>query len=267
MTTRPWPRLVRREAQPFYAGGQAFAGRFPHPKGRYVPKRARKDLDVIQDKRAEVVRLRAEGRTWDQIAAQVGYSNGSAASKAWKRAIQQRPDQTVDEVRRQEKTRLEAMDSRLSEIIACPPIKTTSIGRTQWDVRTCTCGVRGDTKREHTEDCQVQPVLDERTVIAAVTERRALGESLRRLVSADAPPLAPVLSEDYLKADSVRRQLARQVPAVTRPSLPPGYGGMSPEQQLQAVMDRERAYRDAMLAAVPAITGLADIVEAEIVDE
>ena len=111
----------------------------------------------------------------------------------------------------------------------------------------------------------MQPVLDERAVIAAVAERRALGESLRRLVSADAPPLAPVLSEDYLKADSARRQLARQVPAVTRPSLPAGYSSMSPEQQLQAVMDRERVYRDVMLAALPAPHD-DEVIDAEIVD-
>lgn len=152
-----------------------------------MPKRARHDLPAVQDKRARVVALRAEGKTWDEIAAAVGYSNGSAASKAWKAAIQQRPDQTVDEVRRQEKTRLEQMDSVMSGIIASPPIRATSIGRVMWDPRSCTCGVRGDTKRDHADDCGVQPVLDAGAVIRASSERRALGESLRKLVGADAP--------------------------------------------------------------------------------
>lgn len=152
-----------------------------------MAKRTRHDLPAVQDKRAKVVELRARGATWDQIALEVGYSNGSAASKAWRAAIQQRPDQTVDEIRRQEKTRLEQMDSVMSGIISNPPIRATSIGRVMWDPRTCTCGVRGDTKREHAGDCQVQPVLDAGAVVRASAERRALGESLRKLVGADAP--------------------------------------------------------------------------------
>ena len=47
-----------------------------------MAKRARHDLPDVQDRRAEVVQLRGEGRTWDEIAQRVGYSNGSAASKA-----------------------------------------------------------------------------------------------------------------------------------------------------------------------------------------
>lgn len=170
-------------------------GPSPAP-GRSVARRARHDLPAIQEKRTQVVELRAQGKTWDQIAAQVGYSNGSAASKAWRAAIKQRPDQTVDEIRAQEKTRLEQMDSRLSDIIASPPIETTSIDRTQWDPRTCTCSVRGDTKREHAGDCPVQPVLDKNTVIQAIKERRMVGESLRKLTGADAPQAVSVLNDE-----------------------------------------------------------------------
>jgi hypothetical protein len=46
------------------------------------------------------------------------------------------------------------MDSRLSDIISSPPIKSTSIGGVVWDPRTCTCGVRDDTKRKHSADCR-----------------------------------------------------------------------------------------------------------------
>ena len=45
-------------------------------------------------------------------------------------------------------------------ISAGAPIKTTSIGRTQWDPRTCTCGVKGRTDRDHEPDCTVEPVVD-----------------------------------------------------------------------------------------------------------
>ena len=176
-----------------------------------MPKRARKDLDKIQDRRAEVVRLRGAGNTWDEIARLTGYSNGSAASKAWRAAIKQHPDQTVDEVRRQEKTRLEQMDSVLTGIVASPPVKTTSIGRTQWDVRTCTCDVKAATNRDHAPDCQVQPVLDVGQVISAVQGRLAVGESLRKLVGADAVAPTAVLDArtQILLADINQDRVAR----------------------------------------------------------
>jgi len=237
-----------------------------------VPRRARKDLDVVQEKRAHVVELRGRGLTWDQIAAQTGYSNGSAASKAWRAAIKQHPDQTVDEIRAQERTRLEAMDSRLNDIISSPPIKSTSIGRVMWDPRTCTCGVRGDTKREHAEDCPVEPVLDQSAVVRAIAERRQVGESLRKLTGADTAARGLDLDEKSLRmmaeVAAARHQLAQQAPAVARPPLPAGYADLSPEQQMRAVLDRERAHRDAMLAAVSApLPGDHEVVDAELVDE
>jgi hypothetical protein len=90
-----------------------------------MAKRARHDLPAVQEKRARVVELRGQGQTWDQIATTVGYSSGSAASNAWKAAIQQRPDLTVDDIRNGERERLEQMDSRLADIIATPPRKLT----------------------------------------------------------------------------------------------------------------------------------------------
>ena len=47
------------------------------------------DPAEIQDKRAEVVRLRAQGLTWDQVAERAGDANGSGALKAWRCAIKQ----------------------------------------------------------------------------------------------------------------------------------------------------------------------------------
>lgn len=208
-----------------------------------MARRARHDLPAVQDKRAQVVKLRAQGRTWDQIAEQIGYSNGSAASKAWRAAIRQRPDLTVDEIRAQEKTRLEQMDSRLNDIIAAPPIKTTSIGRTQWDPRTCGCGVRADTKREHAPDCPVKPVLDENTVIAAIKERRMVGESLRKLTGADAAPAGITLSEQFIaclaEATAAQERMDRLAP-VPLPALPAGYHALSPDGQASADLERRR---------------------------
>ncbi len=225
--------------------------------------RTPKDLPAIQDRRAEVVKLRAQGLTWDQVAAEVGYANGSSALKAWRAAIKQKPDLAVTEIRAAERERLEQMDAELARIISQGgPIKTTSIGRVMYDVRTCTC--RAGNTPDHEPGCEVKPVVDEGVVIAALKERRQVGESYRRLTSADAPPAAPVVSEGYLRAVQVHRELAQQAPAITRPALPAGYGDMSPEQQLQAVMNRERTHRDAILAAIPQ-PGDHVVVQAEIV--
>lgn len=113
------------------------------------------------------------------------------------------PQQSVDDLVAQETVRLEECDQRLADLIACPPIKTTSIGRTQFDVRTCTCPVKARTDRDHAPDCQVQPVLDQGVVIAAIRERRLVGESLRRLRGADKPAL-PDPEVDGQVADALR---------------------------------------------------------------
>lgn len=228
-----------------------------------MPKRARKDLDVVQDKRARVVQLRGEGKTWDEIARLTGYSNGSAASKAWKRAIQQHTDLTVDEVRRQEKTRLEQMDSELSRIISSPPIRSTSIGRVMYDPRTCECGA-GNTP-DHEPGCPVEPVLDLGQVTSAIRTRLALGESLRKLTGADAPAASTVAV-----VDNSTRILAEinQFHAVH-----PGYrrtpGGIPPGVEVQgpAAITAWKAEQARRAAVGAQDASCADIVEAEIVEE
>lgn len=240
---------------------------------RSVAKRARHDLPAVQDKRAQVVELRAQGRTWDQIAAATGYSNGSAASKAWRAAIQQRPDQTVDEIRRAERERLDQMDSRLSDIISSPPIKTTAIGRVQWDPRTCTCGVKGDTKRDHADSCDVLPVLDEALIVAAVRERRAIGESVRRLVGADAPPKVPVFDEEHLRMAAeitvIQRIRGNQAPLPALGALPGNYHALSPAEQARADLERRRPVLQAQAAAIAALPADQDddVTDAEVIDD
>lgn len=235
-----------------------------------MPKRARKDLDKVQDRRAEVVRLRAEGRTFDQIAQLTGYCNGSAAGKAWKAAIKQRPDQTVDEVRRQEKTRLEQMDSDLAAIIDRPPVKTTSIGRTQWDVRTCTCDVKAATNREHDPDCKVVPVLDVGQVTAAVRTRLALGESLRKLVGADAASGAPLVDARtqvmVTQWNDIRQFRADHAghPALAAPVVVDGLTVPGVAVRGDAA---SRAWAAEEVRRTREATRNADIVEAEIIEE
>jgi hypothetical protein len=203
------------------------------PRG-YV-SRTPKNLPAIQDRRGEVVRLRAQGLTWDQVAERTGFANGSGALKAWRRAIAQKPDLAVTEVRTQERERLEEMDATLAKIISSPPAKTTAIGKTVTDPDT------GETVR------------DMSVVVAALRERRQVGESYRRLTGADATPAALILSDQlvtqYARARAVQDQMDREAP-VPLEALPEGYGNMPPEQQAQVQLERHRARVGAQRAVI-----------------
>jgi len=219
--------------------------------GRYVG-RTPKNLPQIQDRRAEVVRLRAQGRTWDAIAAEVGYANGSAALKAWRRAIAQKPDLAVTEVRAAEAARLEEMDATLAGIIAAPPARTTAIGKTVTDPDT------GATVR------------DMSVVVAAVRERRMLGESYRRLCGADAPASIGIALDDRqvrMMAETIVRQrdLDTQAPRVPL-QLPPAYHQMTPQEQMRADLEARRTALQTQQAAI-ARADDPEIVDAEIVPD
>ena len=123
-----------------------------------------------------MIRLRAEGRTWQQVADAAGYSTASGALKAWRKAIQQKPDLAVTEIRAAERERLEQMDATLADIIANPPVQHSAIGKVVIDPRTG------------------EPALNPVPVIASLRERRRVGESYRRLVGADG-----VLAENLIR--------------------------------------------------------------------
>jgi hypothetical protein len=240
--------------------------------------RTPKNLPEIQDKRAAVVQLRAQGHTWDQIATAVGYANGSGAFKAWKIAIKQHPDLAVDEIRAQEKSRLEQMDSVMAEIVTNPPIRATSIGRVMWDPRSCTCSVRGDSKRDHADDCQVQPVLDASAVIRASAERRALGESLRRLTNADLTQSAPIFDArtqimvtQINEVRATKGQPPLSIPAPSGPTMPAAQATAAAAASLAALQpfgDRRRAEIQAeafAAAGQPLPADVAAIIQGEII--
>jgi hypothetical protein len=175
------------------------------------------------EKRAKVVDARAAGNTWARCAEISGYSSPESAMRAFNTACAMMPQQSLDELIAGETARLESCDQVLADIIVSPPIKTTSIGRTQYDVRTCTCDTKASTTRDHAEGCTVQPVLDQHAVISAIKERRLVGESLRRMRGADRPqtqtPDDMALAEEataYLRAVADRnRQLTAQADHLT----------------------------------------------------
>lgn len=81
--------------------------------------------------------------------------------------------------------RLRSRWDEMEKTVRNPPIKTTSIGRTQWDPRTCTCGVKGDTARDHTDTCKVEPVLDEHAKIKAVDTQLKIEQQYRQMFGVD----------------------------------------------------------------------------------
>jgi len=186
-----------------------------------VPRRTPKNLPQLQDKRAEVVRLRAQGLTWDEVAARTGYAAGSGAYRAWAQAIKQAPDESVDEIRRAEKLRLAEIDSVLSGVIANVPVKTTSIGRTQWDVRTCECPVKARTDRDHDPDCPVQPVLDVAQLLHAADLRVRVGAELRKLTGADAPAHGPSVVIDQRRTTILLAEINHDRALRGQPPMPP----------------------------------------------
>jgi hypothetical protein len=107
-------------------------------------------------------------------------------------------------------------------------------------------------------------------IVASVKERRQLGESLRRLTGADAPPKLPVFDEAAMvKAAEIRvaqRLLDAQAP-VTLAALPADYAAMTPEQQMRADLERRGAAIQIQRAAIAQHQAEDDdVAEAEIVD-
>lgn len=227
---------------------------------RRVPRRSPKAATEITaaDRKAAAVELRARGYTFQRIADELGYANASSASKAYHAALRARPAQNVDMIRDQESARLEWLWRKTAAIVEDPGPRSSAIGKI----------VVYPPGHERAG----APVPDSSTALRAATEYRHQSESLRKLYAADrAPALPPLPEEDLIRMAEIRvaqRQLAQQVPAVTRPPLPADYGALSPEQQMRAALARERAHRDTMLAAITSPQpGDDEVTEAELVDE
>jgi hypothetical protein len=200
----------------------------------------------VQEKRARVVELRAKGRTWDAIAAEVGYSNGSAASKAWHAAIRQRPDMAVDAVREQEKARLEYLIGQAVEQIECPGPRTSAIGKVVVF------------PKGHERAGEI--VEDESIRARAIDNARRLSGDLARISGVSlAPGPSAMLAEEQIRMMAeviVARRDRGAFPAVA--AAPADYHAMTPEEQMADDLGRRR------LQLIP---GDDDVVEAEIVDE
>lgn len=74
----------------------------------------------VMEREARAVELKTAGKTYDEIAAEVGYTNRSAARKAVVRALERKPVESVEEMRKIEGFRLDALTEALSKIIFDP---------------------------------------------------------------------------------------------------------------------------------------------------
>lgn len=72
--------------------------------------------------------LRLAGFTWEQIAAQVGYTSPAAAYVSWKRALDRIPAEAVHETRRMEADRLDKLQRTVwTEAIKSKDTKTIAL--------------------------------------------------------------------------------------------------------------------------------------------
>lgn len=219
-----------------------------------MAKRVRHDLPAVQEKRARVVELRSHGLTWDAIAAEVGYSNASSASKAWHRAIQARPDMAVDKIRAEAATRYEYLFAEAVRQIEQPGPRVGATSKVAvWPSGHPRAG-------EIVEDESIR-------ARAIDNARKATGDYVR-LTGAELGPSGATLPEVFIirlaEARAAQEHLDRQAPAIPLPPLPDGYRSMTPQQQMRAELDRRRVHVDAQRAAINAAP---DIIDAEIVPD
>jgi len=70
----------------------------------------------IAERRARAIALRAEGRTWDQICAELGYSSRAVACKDVSRALEERLKEQADQADHLRAVELERLDTLEREV-------------------------------------------------------------------------------------------------------------------------------------------------------
>lgn len=130
---------------------------------------------------AQIVAAARLGQTHDALARQHGITRARISQIVGAAS----PREPAEAQRLIIAERLRSRWDEMEKIVRNPPIKTTSIGRTQWDPRTCTCGVKGDTGRDHSADCKVEPVLDSHAAINAVATQLKIEQQYRQMFGVD----------------------------------------------------------------------------------
>lgn len=139
----------------------------------------------IAKRRSRAVELRDQGRTWQQIAVELGYGSGGAAARditrAREAALAEMRD-TIEEWRTRELARLETLYDAAVEVL----------GRFHVHVSGGTIVREGepvldDEGRPVIAEGVGAPLLDDSPVLAAIDRLVRISESIRKLKGLDAP--------------------------------------------------------------------------------
>jgi hypothetical protein len=183
---------------------------------------------------AEAAALRAKGRTFDEIAAALGFANRGAAFKAVQRAFAAIPYEQAEEARRLDLERIDRLIATAWDVMERPHL-TVSQGkvvgkRTGWERDEATGEILRD--RDGDPIGVYEDVLDDGLALAAIREIRGLLERRARMTGYDAPAKARVEIVDDEVALALAQameaeiaELAQEDPGDGLPGeRPPGHG-------------------------------------------
>ena len=152
---------------------------------------------------AEAATLRAKGRTFDQIAAEMDYSSRAKAYEAVMRAYADIPYEQVEEARRLDLERLDRLIEQAWAVMEREHL-TVSNGRvvgkrTGWERDEVTGEILRD--GEGAPIPEYEDILDDGPLLAAVREIRGLLERRAKIIGYEAPQKHEVLTIDAIDAE------------------------------------------------------------------
>jgi hypothetical protein len=161
---------------------------------------------------ADAATLRAKGRTFDQIAAEMSYASRGKAYEAVMRAYADIPYEQVEEARRLDLERLDRLIEQAWAVMEREHV-TVSQGRV---VGKQTGWKRDPDTGETLRDSEGQPIpeytdiLDDGPLLAAIREIRGLLERRAKIIGYEAPARHEVLTIDAIDAEirDLKKQLA-----------------------------------------------------------
>lgn len=141
---------------------------------------------------AEAVRLRSEGHTYEQIAAQLGYRDRASAYNAVQRTIASTVREPADELRQMELIRLDSLWLQAMQVLQAQHV-TVSNGRVVTIEK----------------DGEPVPVPDDAPVLQAIDRLLKIMERRSKLLGLDAPAKVEVMSLDRI--DQAITELEREL--------------------------------------------------------
>jgi P27 family predicted phage terminase small subunit len=209
----PGPDSVRHPSPPAPDQRNIMAGGTRDGKGRYsrTVDTARRDADAAA--------LRAQGRTFDQIAAELRFSSRSKAYEAVQRAYADIPYEGVEEARRLDLERIDRLIEHCWAVMEREHL-TISQGRivgkrTGWERDEATGEVLRDAEGEPVP--VYEDILDDGPGMTAVREIRGLLERRAKITGYDAPARSriEVVTPETIEAHiaALEAELARNDPA------------------------------------------------------